>query len=219
MARQRPLAGQRSRARLGPAPTGVLDRPAPTEARPAPGPDAAPRPPRTRRVLGQVRAGRPRRRFDLLLLGALVVVVALVLTAATLTLRARAADRTERARTAAVAAAESDAADLLSYDYRHLDRDFARARAELTGRFARDYRRTTETVVRPTARQVKAVVTADVVASSVVRASQDRVVVLLFVNQTTTSTRVDGPRVDLNRVRMTMQRVDGRWLVGNVSAL
>lgn len=193
MARRRPLAGQRSRARLGAAPTAV-------------------RPVRPFRRRGQ-------RRPNLLLLVVLVAVVALLLTASTLTLRARAAQRTERARTAALTAAESDAADLLSYDYRHLGRDFARARGELTGRFARDYRRTTKTVVRPTARQVKAVVTADVVASSVERASQNEVVVLLFVNQTTTSTRVDGPRVDLNRVRMTMRRVDRRWLVSKVSAL
>jgi len=64
--------------------------------------------------------------------------------------------------------------------------------------------RTTEKVVGPTAEQVRAVVTAEVVASSVVRASQDQVVLLLLVDQTTTSTRLDGPEVDLNRVRMTL---------------
>lgn len=219
MARQRPLAGQRTRARLGAAPTAVLDREQP-DRRPTAmrGPDAAPKPPRGGRPVRPFRS-RWQRRPNLLFVVVLAVVLALLLTASTLTLRARAAQRTERARTAAVTAAESDAADLLSYDYRHLGRDFARARGELTGRFARDYRRTTKTVVRPTARQVKAVVTADVVASSVEQASQNEVVVLLFVNQTTTSTRVDGPRVDLNRVRMTMRRVDGRWLVSKVSAL
>lgn len=164
-------------------------------------------------------AGRPGRAPDLLLLVAGAVVVVLVLTAAVLTLRARGEDRTERARTEAVAAAESRAVDLLSYDHRHLDRDFTRARRGLTGRFAADYRRTTESVVRPTAEQVKAVVTAEVVSSSVVRAAQNRVVVLLFVNQTTTSTRVEGPQVDLNRVRMTLLRVGGDWRISAVTAL
>jgi Mce-associated membrane protein len=74
-------------------------------------------------------------------------------------------------------------------------------------------------VVRPTATEVRAVVKADVAASSVVRADQNRVVVLLFVNQTTTSTRLDAPKVDLNRVRLTMDRVHGRWLVSKVVAL
>jgi Mce-associated membrane protein len=43
--------------------------------------------------------------------------------------------------------------------------------------------------------------------------------VLLFVNQTTTSTRLDGPKVDLNRVVLTLDRVDGKWLVSKVVGL
>jgi Mce-associated membrane protein len=196
VARQRPIAGQRSRR------TAVLERPV----------EAAPR---------WDERDRPARgpRLDPLLLAAGLVVAILLVTAGLLTVRARGADRVEQARTDATAAAEGTAVDLLSYDYRHLDRDFARARARLTGGFADDYATTTQTVVRPTAAEVKAVVKADVAASSVVRADQDRVVVLLFVNQTTTSTRLDAPKVDLNRVRLTMDRVHGRWLVSKVVAL
>lgn len=213
MARQRPVAGQRNRARLG---TVVLESPpAATEPEPA-APAAEParipatRPPR------EPRAGR---RVDVVLLVSVLVTIALVLTAGLLAIEARGADRAEAARSSAVSAAEGRAVDLLSYDYRHLDRDFARARAGLTGRFAHDYAATTQSVVRPTAEQVKAVVKADVVASSVVSASQNRVVVLVFVNQTTTSDRLDGPRVDLDRVRMTLDRVGGSWLVSKVVAL
>ena len=50
-------------------------------------------------------------------------------------------------------------------------------------------------------------------AASVVSASPDRVVVLLFVNQVTQSTQVSGPRVDLNRVRMTLTRTSEGWKV------
>jgi Mce-associated membrane protein len=224
MARQRPVAGQRNRSRLATGPdveptpveppaaeaprrTAVLDR-ATREPDPARGPVA--RPPR---------AARRTSRSDLLVLVAGLVAVALLLTAGLLAVRARSEDRVEQARTAALAAAESHAVDLLSYDYRHLDRDFARAGKALTGSFADDYATTTDTVVRPTALEVKAVVTAEVAAASVVRAAQNKVVVLLFVNQTTTSTRVEGPKVDLNRVRLTLTRVDGDWLVSKVVAL
>lgn len=211
MARQRPVAGQRNRTRLGTGPdveapavqparrTAVLDR-SPAPSRPAP-------------------SARSTSRSDLLVVVAGLVAVALVLTAGLLALRARNEDRVEQARTAALAAAEAHAVDLLSYDYRRLDRDFARAAKALTGSFADDYATTTTTVVKPTALEVKAVVTAEVAASSVVRAAQNQVVVLLFVNQTTTSTRVEGPKVDLNRVRLTMTRVDGDWLVSKVVAL
>ena len=95
---------------------------------------------------------------------------------------------------------------ILSYDYRHLDADFAAARKALTGSFASDYRATTSKMVRPGAEQYHVVVKAEVAAESVVSATADQVVVLLFVNQTTTSTRLDGPRVDLNRVRLTLAR-------------
>jgi Mce-associated membrane protein len=108
---------------------------------------------------------------------------------------------------------------VLSYDHRTLDRDFARAERALTGSFKRDYARTTSTVVRPSAEQYDVVVEAQVAAGSVVRAEADRVVTLLYVNQTTTSTRLEGPEVDLNRVRMTLVQRDGKWLVSALAAL
>ena len=215
---RRPIAGQRSRDRLGlsaperPAiadhtasarrPTAVLDRPPP--------------PPLDDRSTGP---GRPGRRSGLLALVVLALVMALAVIAGLLVLRARGEDRVEEARSAALAAGERHAVTLLSYDHRHLDRDFSRAEAVITGSFAQDYAQTTEKVVRPTAEQVKAVVTAEVVSSSVVRASENRVVLLLFVDQTTTSTRLEGPKVDLNRVRMTLTRTGGQWLVSAVDAL
>jgi Mce-associated membrane protein len=246
--RRRPLAGQRSRSRLEPgtsrpeaAEAAALveraDTAAPAASVEPVGASTASRPRRTA-LLERARPaataapadddaaalaapGRPaaRRTPDLLVLVAGVLVLALVLTAAVLTVKARGENRTERARTDAVAVAESRAVDLLSYDYRHLDRDFGRAAKGLTGRFAQDYAHTTESVVRPTAEQVHAVVTAEVVASSVVRAAQNRVTVLLFVNQTTTSTRVEGPQTDLTRVRMTLIRSGDTWKISAVTAL
>jgi Mce-associated membrane protein len=207
MARQRPLAGQRSR----PTPN------RPTLPRTA-GPVVLDRPSTTTSTAGATTT-RGGRRLDWVLLVAGVVTLALVLTAGLVALRARSAARTETARTAAQTAAESDVVDVLSYDYRHLDRDFARARSHLTGKFVADYTTTTQHTVRPLAPQVHAVVKATVASSSVVRASENQVVVLLFVNQTTTSTRLDAPRTDLNRVRLTMTHVGGAWKVSKVAAL
>ncbi len=207
MARRRPIAGERGRPRTGP------EEEAATGRRPAPDSAQASEP---------AASGSPAARFrrvDVALLAASALVVGLAILAGLLVLQVRADDRVEQARTQARAAAESSAVTLLSYDYRHLDRDFAAARKLLTGGFADDYASTTEKVVRPTAEQVKAVVTAEVVSSSVVRAEQNRAVVLLFVDQTTTSTRVEGPQVDLNRVRMQLVRSGGRWLVSGVDAL
>jgi Mce-associated membrane protein len=216
MARQRPLAGQRNRPRLGP-PSAQPTPTRPTAPRSA-GPVLLDRPSAPAGSADATTTGSSRRP-DWILLVAAVVTLALVLTAGLVALRARTAARTETARTAAQAAAESDVVDLLSYDYRHLDRDFARARSHLTGKFVADYTTTTQHTVRPLAPQVHAVVKATVASSSVVRASENTVVVLLFVNQTTTSTRLEAPRTDLNRVRLTMTRVGGAWKVSKVAAL
>ncbi|GAC1374108.1 MAG: hypothetical protein NVSMB4_01310 [Acidimicrobiales bacterium] len=128
-------------------------------------------------------------------------------------------DASERARRAALESSRDAARVLFSYDYRTLAKDFSAGRAVATGRFRQQYADTTSKVVSPVAAQKQAVVKADVVAAGVVRASPDTVVTIVFVNQVTTSSLTSGPKIDLSRVRMTLQNVDGRWLVSNVEAL
>ncbi|MEU0086742.1 hypothetical protein [Streptomyces sp. NPDC006274] len=171
------------------------------------------------------RRGR-RRRGRLCALLAVLVVLA-VAAAGVLAWEYAEGRRTDAARAQAVAAARKAAPVVLSYDYRRLDADFAAARGHLTGAFKDEYGRTTGKVVAPTAKKYHGVVRASVVkppdggapAASVVSASPDRAVVLLFVNQVTTSTQVTGERVDLNRVRMTMTRTPDGWKVSAVDAL
>jgi Mce-associated membrane protein len=126
------------------------------------------------------------------------------------------------ARAAAVVAAQRDAHDLLSYDYRSLDRDVARAQAETTGTFARQYRATASQLLAE-ARQVRAIVQATVSTPGVVRASADTVVVLVFVDQASVKQlpgqKSPTTRIDQSRVRMTMQNAHGRWLVAQLDAL
>ncbi|MXM63925.1 hypothetical protein GR925_10815 [Streptomyces sp. HUCO-GS316] len=126
---------------------------------------------------------------------------------------------TDDARAQALTAARKAAPVVLSYDYRHLDRDFVRGRTHLTGDFRDQYRKTTTSVVGPTARKYHGVVRATVATGSVVSASADKVMVLLFVNQITESTQVSGSRLDLNRVRLTMARTSEGWKVSAVDAL
>ncbi|MET9388961.1 hypothetical protein ABZY20_00885 [Streptomyces sp. NPDC006624] len=168
--------------------------------------------------------GGRRRRLTALLA---VLLVAAVVALAALGWQYRDGRLTETARTEALAAARKAAPIVLSYDYRHLDKDFSRARAHLTGDFRDEYGKTTKAVVAPTAEKYRGVVRATVAApgsggtsaASVVSASPDKVVVLLFVNQVTESTQVTGARVDQNRVRMTMDRTGGGWKVSAVDAL
>ncbi|MDQ0846012.1 hypothetical protein [Streptomyces sp. V1I6] len=233
----RAAAKRSDRVRPGPGGSTVLDTPRAPARRRLEAPDDASQARRDENqhvgpvVLAEEAAAlRPerRRRRRARLCALLSVLVALGLTAVgVLGWEYAEGRRTDAARTEAVAAARKAAPVVLSYDHRRLEADFAAARGHLTGAFEEEYGRTTSKVVGPTAKKYRGVVKASVVAppdggapaASVVSVSPDRAVVLLFVNQVTTSTQVTGSRVDLNRVRMTMTRTSGGWKVSAVDAL
>jgi Mce-associated membrane protein len=134
-------------------------------------------------------------------------------------LQVREHQQTEQARRSGLEASRDAARLLFSYDYRTLDKDFQTGLALTTGEFRTQYNKTTTKVVADVAKQYKAVVKANVVGAGIVSATPEKVVAVVYVNQVTTSTRVTGEKVDLSRVRMTLERSDGRWLVTSVNAL
>jgi Mce-associated membrane protein len=168
-------------------------------------------------VVGQDQAPR---RLGKLLTVTIAVLLVLTLTAAVvLGIKAWQGREAEQARSQATAAATKAAALVLSYDYRSLDKDFSAARATLTPQFAADFDQTTK-VVAEQAKKTKATVKAEVREVGVRDGDADRVTLLVFVNQTTTSTITQGkPRVDLNRARFTMVRNGDRWLVQEIAGL
>lgn len=128
-----------------------------------------------------------------------------------------AADRAEvTGRDAAVAHVEQ----ILSYDHASFDEGTTEAKRLMTEGFAKEYDDTVA-LVREDAVARESVVTAEVVAASVVSASEDRVEALLFVNQTTEASDLEEPRVDLNRVVVTLVPAGAadRWLVEDLDAL
>ncbi len=150
---------------------------------------------------------------------ALAALTALVVLTGFLALQVRQERQTEAAREQGLVTARDAARVLFSYDHRQLDEDFEKGLALAVGDFREEYERTTREVVRPVAEQYDAVVQAEVVEAAVVSARPDEVVAIVFINQTTTSTRVDGPKIDQSRVRMTLRPVDGQWRVADVRAL
>lgn len=190
----------------------------------APGPAAPVRPTEPVTASG---AKPARQRSGLVSAVLAVLVVAALVATVVLGSRYRDAEQARSARAEAADVARKAAPVILSYDYRHLDQDFAAADRELTGSFRDQYRKTTTTLVAPTATRYHGVVKATVAepatgsapAVSVVSGSADQTVVLLFMNQVTTSTKVSGPRLDLNRVRLTLVRTPGGWKVSALDAL
>jgi Mce-associated membrane protein len=114
-------------------------------------------------------------------------------------------------------AAEQAVAPLLSYDYRNLDQTEQAAHDVMTS----DYRERYDqlfAVIEENAPSTRTVVRAESVAAAVVRAdgTGDRVEILVFVDQARTNRAASEPEVFRNQARLTMQRVDGEWLVDDV---
>ena len=151
------------------------------------------------------------------LLIALAVAVLIVAGVATYVYVAEPSDRAvEDATSAARSAAERAVVPILSYDAQHLDESRAAAEQYLTGDYRKDYERVFDGIVEQNAPSTGTVLKADLVRSSIVRASVDRVQVFALVNQTRTNNQVRTPQVYKNWVTVTMEKVDGDWLVAGM---
>ncbi|MGC5016172.1 hypothetical protein ACLQ2R_35865 [Streptosporangium sp. DT93] len=135
--------------------------------------------------------------------------------------RLRADDRAARE---ALATARAVAADMLSYDHRTIEQDFARAGGYTTGALSLHYKELAGSVAAQ-ARREKAVQQAAVTGAGVESASgrSGRVEVLLFMNISTVKIPGEGrePRreINRNRARFIMIQKDSRWLVAEISTL
>ncbi|WP_203590526.1 hypothetical protein [Streptomyces sp. SID13031] len=148
-----------------------------------------------------------------------VLLVLILVFAGILGVKAWQGKEADDARGQAVAAGRKAAETALSYDYRTLDKSFAAARATMTPDFAGKFDATAK-VAGELATKTKATVRAEVREVGVRDGNADRVTLIIFVNQTTTSTITEGrPRVDLNRTRFTMVRNRGQWLVQEIAGL
>jgi Mce-associated membrane protein len=206
-----------SRRRLAPADPDPADAdPADDPARDAPDEPAAD----TRRTRG-ARRGRPTAGTQILTLLGLVAVV-LAIAVVSLQHRGHTLRTTHGGGQQAMYAAATAAQDLSSYDYRTLESDIKTAAAQTTGQLRTDYEKQAQAIMA-TARQQQVVVNAQTVKSGVVSASPGQVVVLVFLNRTTSKTASSSSgqerTPDQLRLVMTMKKVGGRWLVAKVDVL
>lgn len=115
----------------------------------------------------------------------------------------------------AQAAAEAAIVPVLSFDYRTLEADAAAARSYMTDDYRAKYDQTFA-LVSDNAPGTETVVSAEVVASGIVRTGDGRVDVLLFVNRPTTNKQAKEPIVYRDQVTAQMLLVDGEWLVDDL---
>lgn len=112
-------------------------------------------------------------------------------------------------------AAVSYAQILTSIDSNKVDENFNQVLAGATGEF-KDMYSQSSMQLRQLLIDNKASAHGVVVESAVQSASKDKVVVLLFVDQSVSNTAVPDPRIDRSRIKMTMDKVDGQWRASKV---
>jgi Mce-associated membrane protein len=116
------------------------------------------------------------------------------------------------ARIESVAAAKDSTITLLSYKSDTVERDLEAAKSRLTGTFKDSYSQLINDVVIPGAKRGHISTTASVPAAASVSATANHAVTLLFVNQTAVVDK-DPPNDTVSSVRVTLEKVGGRWLI------
>jgi Mce-associated membrane protein len=116
----------------------------------------------------------------------------------------------------AIRAASDGAVAVLSYSSDSLDRDFADAKSHLTGEFLAYYDKFTNEIVAPAVRGKHLTQTAAVVRAAVSELHPDSAVVLVFLNETTTTKDKAQPLTTPSSVRITLAKVNGSWLISKL---
>ncbi|WP_241010650.1 hypothetical protein [Mycobacterium camsae] len=120
-----------------------------------------------------------------------------------------------QAGTESMRVAAEDAVALLSYTPDTAEKQLTAARDRLTGDFKDAYTALTRQVVIPGAKEKRIGAVAKVNAAASVSATATHAVVLLFVDQTVTIGDGGTPTDTQPVIRVTLEKVDGRWLVSH----
>ncbi|GAC49170.1 hypothetical protein [Gordonia aichiensis] len=102
---------------------------------------------------------------------------------------------------------------LLSYRAKEIDKDFDSKYDLLTGKFHDDFKKLSTESIIPEAKKRDLVTNAKVAESGVIGTTGDSVTILMFINQTTSSSDEPTPKIDGSRVKVTTTRADNTWKI------
>jgi Mce-associated membrane protein len=120
----------------------------------------------------------------------------------------------QQAQQAAVAYAQV----LTSIDSNKVDENFRQVLDGATGEF-KDMYTQSSVQLRQLLIDNKASAHGVVIDSAIQSESTNKVAVLVFIDQTVANSAAPDPRIDRSRIKMTMEKVDGRWRASKVQLL
>lgn len=116
------------------------------------------------------------------------------------------------ARAESLQAAREATVAMLTYNAATVEQDLNAARAKLTAPFVDEYTKLITTQVIPGAKEKQTSAAAQVAAIASVSANPSHAVALVFVDQTIATAR-EAATTTASSIRVTLDKVDGKWLV------
>jgi Mce-associated membrane protein len=151
------------------------------------------------------------RRITVVALAVLVLAAGAATT--TLDIAARQASALDQARFDAVAQARLRVAQLLTYSAATITTDIDRARQDTAGAFAQYYAPFAQQTIAPAVQQAGTSSVAAVTRAAAVSVTADTVVVIVFIDQKTSSRAQPQARSTSSTAQVTMTDVAGQWLI------
>lgn len=124
----------------------------------------------------------------------------------------------DESRSASLEAARDFAVLVTTYDPETLDASFAAVLNSSTGDFRDQYAAASDSL-RDAIVEVDGSANGEVVGAGISKASDDRVEVVIFIDQTVSNKLLDEPRVDRSRMSVVMERRGESWLVSEMQLL
>lgn len=116
---------------------------------------------------------------------------------------------------AAITAASEGTVAILSYSPDTFEHDFSSAKSRLTGDFLSYYSQFTQEIVGPAAKQKSVKTSAVVVRAAASELHPDSAVVLVFINQSTSSADRPEPALSSSSVLVTVTKAGDKWLISS----
>ncbi len=129
-----------------------------------------------------------------------------------------------QARAEAAAGAElpglaiSQIPQVFGYDFQTVERSLTEAAQLLTPEFRREFEERSTRDIIPQARERQVISQAHAVGAGLLDAQRESASVLVFMNRTVTD-KAKQPVYDGSRLRVEYQKVDGKWLISNITPI
>jgi Mce-associated membrane protein len=114
---------------------------------------------------------------------------------------------------AVTTAAQEGMTALLTYKSETLDQDVTAAKSHLTGNFVNDYEKRIREVVAPAVKGKDVATVGQVVGAGVSELHPDSAVVLVYINEATTSKDRPDPTMSASSVLVSLTKIHGSWLI------